>query len=213
MRVKKELSFLESFLDIEFEKEVVADDVQEERKLKVKEGDIIKPRNDSNSANNDYCDKSKLLNLLIDYKAEFFKKPRDNKKFNKSFLLLHEEYKKIAIGLFNHHDFVSIPYQMKLEMLSDTICRSLDKGSKETSRNIGIEYWIRFDEKNFDNVFAYWTQQIKTFYYQFCIKEKIFNTSKHASYQRILDQMSYDNINIHGCPSATHYALEEFEKE
>jgi hypothetical protein len=212
MKHTKERSFIESFLDVDFSVES-NEEVADEKKLKTKEGDIVKPRNDSNNAHNDYCDKTTLLQLLINYKKEFFRKTRNKKEFDKSFLKLHLEYKKIAIGLFNHHDFVSIPYQVKLEMLADAICRSLDKGSKETSKNIGIEYWIRFDEKNFDNVFAYWTQQIKTFYYQFCIKEKIFNTAKHASYQRILDQMSYDNINIYGCPSATHYALEEFEKE
>lgn len=114
------------------------------------------------------------------------------------------KYHRVAKHLVNSFHFRLWQKADREDMVNFAVLKALSIGV-EGRRNYGKEYWTRFDIENNDNVFAFWTTQIKNFFWQY-VKDSLGNDDfKWDVLENIKGQFEYDNINKHGCPSASFY--------
>jgi len=170
--------------------------------------DTLKKRRDKKEKR-DFVDKKELFDLIVKYK-ELCLKDKENDELSNERLKLRKilmiNYVKIAEKLLKHTHFRKYPDDVKCDLLSESLVASLSIGKDKKNKNYGIEYFARFNHEKYDNVFAFWTQQIKNFYYMYLKKEYKYVNTKWESLEFLKDQFQYNCINIWDCPSAQfHY--------
>lgn len=120
-------------------------------------------------------------------------------KFLRDYLIL--KYREVAKKLTNHSHFRNYTNEEKEDMIAYAIIRALGIGLQGRS-NYGVEYFVRFDTEKHDNVFSFWTQVIKCFFYQYLNNYYGEKNVKQVVLQSMIDQFEYDAKEIHGCPGA-----------
>ena len=120
-------------------------------------------------------------------------------KYLRDYLIL--KYLDMAKKLTNHRHFKGYDKEEKADMVSFVIEKGLGIGLPGRS-NYGVEYFIRFNTDKHKNVFAFWTQVIKIFLYQYLNKYYKEKNIKQCVLEGIIDQFNYDCKYIHGTPGA-----------
>jgi len=164
----------------------------------------------------DFVDKESLYSLLCEYQElqeqkicrDANRKKMTPKQSSRWFELRNQlaiSYMKIGKKLLNHPHFKGYPHEEKEDMLQTAMMKALAIGL-EGRKNFGREYWTRFDSENRNNVFAFWTQQIKMFFYQYLNEKHKQINIKWDVLEAMVAQFDYDAKNIYGTPGATfHY--------
>lgn len=131
-------------------------------------------------------------------------------KYLRDYLIL--KYVAVAKKLLNHSHFRSYSDEEKEDMAMYALIKGLSVGLEGRS-NYGTEYFIRFDTANRDNVFAFWTQVIKIFYYQYLNEHYRESNIKQNVLESMVEQFDYDCKNVHGCPGAKFQLCDGSEQE
>lgn len=170
--------------------------------------DTLKKRRDRKE-DRDFVDKKELYDALVAYKGMCYNdkekgKVSKERKELRDFLMLH--YIEIAKKLMNHTHFRNYDENKKSDLLQEALLDALSIGKDTKHPRYGVEYFARFNHEKYDNVFAFWTQQIKNFFYKFLKWEYKYINTKWESLEMFKDQYQYNCINIWDCPSAQfHY--------
>ena len=181
--------------------------------------DVLKKRRDEQQES-DTINKREIYVAVLEFKTLY----KRIKKFNKIISKVKNEKKKIELKaevllcekmkkkiyeeisflyinasklLTRHHHFNGYKPDFKYDMVMDAYTRSLNIG-KEGKNNYGLPYFARFKFHKNVNVFSYWQQQSKNFFYQFIMKKYQYNNDMQIQLHRIIDQFQYDAINIYG---------------
>ncbi len=180
--------------------------VKKEKQINVYKDFMKKERTEKE--NRDFVEKSKLLELFLKYsKLENIKSfgvglsETETKQYKALKKEMAKSYYSIARKLLNHRHFRNYNTDMKNDLVQNAMLGALNIG-KEGRNNYGVEYWIRFDINKSVNIFAFWTQQIKMFFY---MALKIEYSQKNISWsnmQDMVDQFDYDAKYVHGMPHA-----------
>ena len=152
------------------------EEVTEERHKKEKEGpnlhgDLLKEERKVKEKR-DFINKSDLYEKLKRYKVLQFEKFKNEIKkedeIEYSFLrkYLIKKYSQMATKLLNHGRFRFYQQADKDDMFQDAVLKALNIGMKGKS-NYGREYLCRFNFDKHNNVFAFWTQMIIMFFFQY----------------------------------------------
>lgn len=159
----------------------------------------------------DFFDKELVLEILKEYcmiveileNEELDTRQRDilitQRKEIRDWLII--QYYHLAKHLTKHSHFRGYDEQTKKDLIQESISRAMSIG-KEGKSNYGVEYFTRFNFEEHDNVFAFWTQQIKTFFYQQINENNDYKNIQEENLEIMMEQAEYDNKNIHGCPGA-----------
>jgi len=107
------------------------------------------------------------------------------------------KYIDAANLLTRHPQFNGYSVHFKEDLVMDAYTRALNIG-KEGNNNYGLPYFARFNFSEKVNVFSYWQQQCKNFFYQYIMEKYRYNNDMQMELHRIIDQFQYDAINIYG---------------
>ncbi|HPB34353.1 MAG TPA: hypothetical protein PLW61_06285 [Caldisericia bacterium] len=166
----------------------------------------------------DFVDKQDLFKKIKRYKILQRMNHRgtiqdENKiefKFLRDYLIL--KYREVAKKLTNHSHFRNYTTEEKEDMIAYAIIRALGIGIQGRS-NYGVEYFVRFDPEKHDNVFSFWTQVVKCFFYQYLNNYYGEKNVKQVVLQSMIDQFEYDAKEIHGCPGAQFQLADGMDSE
>lgn len=100
-------------------------------------------------------------------------------------------YTTMAKKLVKHSDFSGYSLHDKEDMVGEAVVRALSIGLEGHSK-YGIEYLIRFNFAEKNNIFAFWTQVIKIFFYQW-LNEHYGNINiKRSNMEQMVYDFEYD---------------------
>ena len=184
----------------------------QEKKAPVVHRDILKKtRNKSRSK--DEINKRVLYLALMRYRS-FYERLKKMRKWKqtpeliekiKSYECLMKKAREDVMELYittakiltRHHHFVGYTPQFKYDMVLDALVKGLSIG-KEGNHNYGLMYMARFNFSRGTNVFSWWQQQIKHFFYLIIGDMYKFKNNMQVEFLRIVSQFDYDAINVHG---------------
>lgn len=124
--------------------------------------------------------------------------PEEKREMKKLAEFLILEYRKIAQNACRHRSFFSYPNADKEDLVSFAVERALNIGIEGNS-NYGLPYFIRFKWGEKTNLFAFWWQMVKVFFYQYLNDYYRNSNTKQEVLQQMMHDFEHETREIHGC--------------